>query len=136
MRRTFLDQFFSRMVNAYAGIIINTGEDNYLTTSDAYEKAYTVLASQFINEQFALMSGLQDEQIGLGHAFEIDPRVPNTWDGYKIKRIIRGYEVEITLIRNPSQKGVLLNGQSWKDERFIPYGLLESGKVNRVTAYY
>ena len=73
MRRTFLDQFFSRMVNAYAGIIINTGEDNYLTTADAYEQAHTVLASQFINEQFALMSGLKNEQIGLGHAFEINP---------------------------------------------------------------
>lgn len=73
MKRTFLDQFFSRMINAYAGIIINTGEDNYLTTADAYDKAYTVLASQFINEQFALLSGLKEEQIGLGHAFEINP---------------------------------------------------------------
>lgn len=79
MRRTFLDQFFSRMVNAYAGVIINTGEDNYLTTADAYDQAYTVLASQFINEQFALMSGLQPEQIGLGHAFEINP---DTEDGF------------------------------------------------------
>jgi beta-lysine 5,6-aminomutase alpha subunit len=73
MRRTFLDQFFARMINAYAGVIINTGEDNYLTTADAYDEAHTVLASQFINEQFALMSGLQKEQIGLGHAFEINP---------------------------------------------------------------
>jgi beta-lysine 5,6-aminomutase alpha subunit len=73
MRRTFLDQFFSRMINAYAGVIINTGEDNYLTTSDAFDKAHTVLASQFINEQFALLSGLKEEQIGLGHAFEINP---------------------------------------------------------------
>jgi len=73
MKRTFLDQFFSRMVNGYAGIIINTGEDNYLTTADAYDKAYTVLASQFINEQFALLSGLKEQQIGLGHAFEINP---------------------------------------------------------------
>ncbi len=73
MRRTFIDQHFSRMINAYAGITINTGEDNYLTTSDAYEKGYTVLASQFINEQLALRSGLKEEQIGLGHAFEINP---------------------------------------------------------------
>ena len=73
MKRTFIDQFFSRMVNAYAGIIINTGEDNYLTTADAFEKAHTVLASQFINEQFAHLSGLRTEQMGLGHAFEIDP---------------------------------------------------------------
>ncbi len=42
------------MINGYAGIMINTGEDNYLTTADAVEAAHTVLASQFINEQFAL----------------------------------------------------------------------------------
>ncbi len=38
MKRTFVDQYFSRMLNAYAGIIINTGEDNYLTTADALEE--------------------------------------------------------------------------------------------------
>jgi beta-lysine 5,6-aminomutase alpha subunit len=75
MRRTFIDQHFSRMINAYAGIIINTGEDNYLTTSDAYEKGYTVIASQFINEQLGLRSGLKEEQMGLGHAFEINPKM-------------------------------------------------------------
>lgn len=73
MKRTFIDQYFSRMINAYAGIIINTGEDNYLTTADAYEAAHTVLASNFINEQFALLSGLPEEQMGLGHAMEINP---------------------------------------------------------------
>ena len=58
---------------ARSGIIINTGEDNYLTTADAVEKAHTVLASQFINEAFAHRAGLPDEQMGLGDAFEIDP---------------------------------------------------------------
>jgi beta-lysine 5,6-aminomutase alpha subunit len=77
MKRTFIDQFFSRMVNAYAGITINTGEDNYLTTADAYDAAHTVLASQLINEQFAYLSGLQPEQMGLGHAFEINPELEN-----------------------------------------------------------
>lgn len=77
MQRTFIDQFFSRMVNAYAGVIINTGEDNYLTTADAYEAAHTVLASQLINEQFAVLSGLKPEQMGLGHAFEIKPEMEN-----------------------------------------------------------
>jgi beta-lysine 5,6-aminomutase alpha subunit len=77
MQRTFIDQFFSRMVNAYAGIIINTGEDNYLTTADAYEAAHTVLASQLINEQFAYLSGLKPDQMGLGHAFEINPSLEN-----------------------------------------------------------
>jgi len=73
MRRTFVDQYFSRRIIARSGIIINTGEDNYLTTSDAVEQAHTVLASQFINEAFAKRAGLREEQMGLGHAFEINP---------------------------------------------------------------
>ncbi|MCX6112763.1 MAG: lysine 5,6-aminomutase subunit alpha [Proteobacteria bacterium] len=77
MYRTFVDQNFSRMVNTYADIVINTGEDNYLTTSDAYEKAYTVLASQFINEQFALNAGMPPRLMGLGHAFEMNPNIKN-----------------------------------------------------------
>ena len=77
MKRTIIDQYFSRMINAYAGVIINTGEDNYLTTADAYEAAHTVLASEFINEQFALLAGLKEEQMGLGHAFEMNPELEN-----------------------------------------------------------
>ena len=77
MYRTFVDQKFSRMINAYAGIVINTGEDNYLTTSDAVEKAYTVLASQFLNERFAFNAGLPAHLVGLGHAFEMDPSIRN-----------------------------------------------------------
>lgn len=79
MRRTLIDQSFSRMINGAAGIIINTGEDNYLTTSDAFEEAHTVLASQFINEQFALRAGMAQEQMGLGHAFEMDPALPDSF---------------------------------------------------------
>ncbi len=71
--RTLIDQNFSRRINAVAGVVINTGEDNYLTTSDAVEQAPAVLASQFINERLAKHAGLEDWQIGLGHAFEIDP---------------------------------------------------------------
>jgi len=77
MKRTMVDQYFSRIINGFAGVIINTGEDNYLTTADAVEEAHTVLASQFINEQFALLAGLPEEQMGLGHAFEIHPDVEN-----------------------------------------------------------
>ncbi|MDR2131382.1 MAG: lysine 5,6-aminomutase subunit alpha [Odoribacteraceae bacterium] len=73
MQRTLIDQFMSRVINGFAGVIINTGEDNYLTTADAVEQAHTVLASDLINEQLALLAGLPEEQMGLGHAFEIDP---------------------------------------------------------------
>jgi len=78
-RRTLCDQYFSRRIIARAGIIINTGEDNYLTTADAVEAAHTVVASQFINEAFARMAGLSDEQMGLGHAFEIDKSVEDSF---------------------------------------------------------
>ncbi|WDV46033.1 lysine 5,6-aminomutase subunit alpha [Clostridiaceae bacterium M8S5] len=77
MQRTLVDQYFSRIINGFAGVIINTGEDNYLTTADAVEEAHTVLASQFMNEQFALKAGIPEEQMGLGHAFEMNPNIEN-----------------------------------------------------------
>ncbi|HET6562364.1 MAG TPA: lysine 5,6-aminomutase subunit alpha [Marmoricola sp.] len=76
--RTFVDQRFSRQVHARAGIVINTGEDNYLTTADAMEAAHTVTVSQLLNEYFAKEAGLEDWQLGLGHAFEIDPARPDS----------------------------------------------------------
>ncbi|MDR0828584.1 MAG: lysine 5,6-aminomutase subunit alpha [Prevotellaceae bacterium] len=76
-QRTLIDQYFSRIINGFAGVIINTGEDNYLTTADAYEQAHTVLASDCINEQLALIAGLPEEQMGLGHAFEMSPDLEN-----------------------------------------------------------
>ena len=77
MQRTLIDQFMSRVINGFAGVIINTGEDNYLTTADAVEAAHTVLASDLINEQLALLAGLPEEQMGLGHACERDPMLEN-----------------------------------------------------------
>ncbi len=77
MKRTLVDQYFSRLIIGYSGIIFNSGEDNYLTTADAYEEAHTVLASQFINEQFAVLANIKEEQMGLGHAFEMDPDIEN-----------------------------------------------------------
>jgi beta-lysine 5,6-aminomutase alpha subunit len=79
MCRNFVDQYVSRRFIARSGIIINTGEDNYLTTADAVDKAHTVLTSQFINEAFALRAGLREEQMGLGHAYEIDPAIEDSF---------------------------------------------------------
>jgi beta-lysine 5,6-aminomutase alpha subunit len=75
--RGLIDQRVSRMINGYFGVVINTGEDNYLRTADALTAAPSVTASQFINRQLALDSGVPDEQIALGDAFEIDPPVVN-----------------------------------------------------------
>ena len=78
MKRTLCDQDFSRRICALAGVVINTGEDNYITTADADEAAHTVIASQFVNESFAHRAGLPDRLIGLGHSFEIDPAREDT----------------------------------------------------------
>ena len=82
MQRTLVDQFMSRVIIGYCGIIFNSGEDNYLTTDDAIEAAHTVTASQFINEQFTVLANIPEEQMGLGHAFEMDP---NTEDGFLLE---------------------------------------------------
>ena len=76
--RGLIDQRVSRMINGHFGVVINTGEDNYLRTADALEAAPSVTASQFINHQLARHSGVPDAQIALGDAFEIDVPVTNS----------------------------------------------------------
>ncbi|QQR81076.1 MAG: D-lysine 5,6-aminomutase subunit alpha [Deltaproteobacteria bacterium] len=78
MKRTFTDQYFSRLVIARSGIVINTGEDNYLTTAESFRSFHQVLASQFINEQMGFAAKLKEEQLGLGHAFEMDPSIEDS----------------------------------------------------------
>jgi beta-lysine 5,6-aminomutase alpha subunit len=77
MQRTFVDQYLSRMINARAGMMINTGEENYLTTTDQWTKGHTVITSDFINEEFAYRAGLKPWQMGVAHAFQMDPALPN-----------------------------------------------------------
>jgi beta-lysine 5,6-aminomutase alpha subunit len=77
MKRTLVDQHFSRLICALSEIYINTGEDNYLTTADAVENGHQVLASQFINERFALGANMKEEFMGLGHAMEMNPWHPD-----------------------------------------------------------
>jgi beta-lysine 5,6-aminomutase alpha subunit len=79
MKRTLIDQHFSRKILALSKVVIHTGEDNYLTTADAVENGHQVLASQFINERFALNAGMTPDQMGLGHAQEMDPEHPNVF---------------------------------------------------------
>ena len=111
MKRTIVDQFFSRVINGYAGVIINTGEDNYLTTADAVKEAHTVLASQFLNEQFAAFAGIPEEQMGLGHAFEIDPSVKN---GFLMER------AEALMARETLRKAQIYASDKVHDGKHLP----------------
>src|SRR3712207_893264 len=43
------------------------------------EAAHTVTVSQLLNEYFAHEAGLADRQLGLGHAFEINPDLPESF---------------------------------------------------------
>ena len=79
MKRTLIDQHFSRRIIALSKIVIHTGEDNYLTTADAVENGHQVLASQFINERFALNAQMTQNLMGLGHAQEMDPEHPDVF---------------------------------------------------------
>jgi beta-lysine 5,6-aminomutase alpha subunit len=79
MKRTLIDQHFSRRIIALSKIVIHTGEDNYLTTADAIENGHQVLASQFINERFALNAKITEDLMGLGHAQEMNPQHPNVF---------------------------------------------------------
>jgi len=72
-RRTLIDQHFSRLICSVSGIWIMTGEDNYMKTTDAVESGNQVLASQFINEAYALNAGMKKSQMSIGHAMEMDP---------------------------------------------------------------
>ena len=92
MQRTLVDQYFSRVIIGYCDIIFNSGEDNYLTTDDAFESAHTVLASKFINEQFAVLANVKEEQMGLGHAFEMDPDIENGFL-YELAQAIMAREI-------------------------------------------
>ncbi|MBA3523652.1 MAG: lysine 2,3-aminomutase, partial [Geodermatophilaceae bacterium] len=49
------------------------------TTADAVDEAHTVTVSQLLNEYFAKEAGLEDWQLGLGHAFEINPDLPESF---------------------------------------------------------
>lgn len=72
-RRAFADQQFARLILAHSGVIINTGEDNFLAHAESYRIFPQVLASQFLNEQFSFASRLQEWQMGFAHAFEVSP---------------------------------------------------------------
>lgn len=76
IRRALVDQRFSRMINGYFELIINTGEDNYLRTADQVEAAPSVVASQLINYYLAIESGIPPHLIAVGNAFEINPALP------------------------------------------------------------
>lgn len=77
MVRTLIDQDFSRRINGYFGIVINTGEDNYLRTSDSPTTPASIVASEMINYYFALNSGVPESLMGIGNAFEIHPDLTN-----------------------------------------------------------
>ncbi len=77
MKRTLVDQHFSRVICGFSDIWIMTGEDNYMKTTDAVESGDQVLASEFINERCAINAGMKLEQMSIGHAMEMNPEYEN-----------------------------------------------------------
>ncbi|MBF0104475.1 MAG: D-lysine 5,6-aminomutase subunit alpha [Deltaproteobacteria bacterium] len=77
-KRAVIDQHFSRMVIARAGMILHTGEENIFKMTGTHLNHHQVMASQFINECLARRAGVRDDQIGLSHACEIDPQIEDS----------------------------------------------------------
>jgi beta-lysine 5,6-aminomutase alpha subunit len=77
--RIFIDQRFARALGARAGLTVSPGEETYLATADAVGAAPTVIVSQLLNEYFGREAGLETWQLGIGHAFAIDPAVPDSF---------------------------------------------------------
>ena len=135
--RTFVDQRFSRQVHARAGIIINTGEDNYLTTADAVEAAHTVTvepAAQRVLRQGGRARGLAARpratpsrstptlpdsfRLELAHALlarELFPDAPLKWmppTKHMTGDVFRGYLLDgfFNLVGALTGQGILLVG--------------------------
>src|SRR5205807_1868935 len=63
MRRTFCDQYFSRRICGFAEIIINTGEDNYITTADQAQRRGHLLQPRLRRD-----GGPRGHHHGAGHS--------------------------------------------------------------------
>lgn len=74
IKRSIIDQNFSKIITGRAGIVIHTGEEIPVLSGKSQNAHQNVLANHFINEQFAKSVGMRDDLIGIGHAFEMDPK--------------------------------------------------------------
>jgi D-Lysine 5,6-aminomutase TIM-barrel domain of alpha subunit len=105
--RTFIDQRFSRVIGARAGIVVSPGEESFISPApaalpalpdqagvsaaaanphlhphpdaDADDAAPAVIASQLLNEYFGREAGLETWQLGFGHGLEINPAGPDSF---------------------------------------------------------
>lgn len=93
MERTLVDQAFSRAINGAAGIVINTGEDNYLRTADPLEAAPSVVVSQMINFEMARCCALTPELIGIGNSIAILPEWQRCGLGLKLYQAVAKFAI-------------------------------------------
>ena len=92
--RTFIDQRFSRVIGARAGMVVSPGEESFISPAhaprpahaarpgapaDAADAAPAVIASQLLNEYFGREAGLETWQLGFGHGLELNPAGPDSF---------------------------------------------------------
>ena len=88
------------------------GRNSWLTGTASW--AY-VVATQYL-------LGIRPDYDGL----ILDPRVPDHWDRFKVHRVFRGKELEITYNRaGDGERGIYVNGEFIGDLRKIPLSRLE-----------
>lgn len=79
IKRSLIDQHFSRLLVSRSGMLMVTGEENFSPEGDVASRHTQVLASHFINEQFAKAASVRDDLMAVGHAFEVDPKVEDSF---------------------------------------------------------
>lgn len=79
IKRSLIDQHFARVVISRSGMVITTSEENFASQGEGTARHAEVLASHFINEQFAKAAGVRDDLMAVGHAFEVDPNVEDSF---------------------------------------------------------
>jgi beta-lysine 5,6-aminomutase alpha subunit len=95
--RTFIDQRFSRVIGARAGIVVSPGEESFISPAlpaqaalpapsappaapaDTADATPAVIASQLLNEYFGREAGLETWQLGFGHGLELNPAGPDSF---------------------------------------------------------
>jgi len=84
--RTLIDQRFSRVIGARAGIVVSPGEESFISPAApsaapaaAADATPAVIASQLLNEYFGREAGLETWQLGFGHGLELNPAGPDSF---------------------------------------------------------
>lgn len=79
IKRSMIDQHFSKIVMARAGITMHSGENYLLSQAVPEQDQDQTLAISFLNEQLAKAANVRDDLFGISYVFALDPKSDNSF---------------------------------------------------------